>query len=91
MVPELDTPGHTASIAPSHPELVACYQREPWQTYAGQPPAGQLRFASEPAVNFTKSIIESALDLVKGPYFGTGGDEVNEPCMVCHFQATHVA
>lgn len=79
---EIDTPGHTASIAESHPDLVAGFERSPWQTYSGQPPAGQLRFASKGAVELTKEIFGSTLDLVESKYFGTGGDEVNEACMV---------
>jgi hexosaminidase len=83
VVLEIDTPGHTASIAESHPELIACFEKSPWSTYSHQPPPGQLRFASEAATEFTKAIFESTLDLIQSQYFGTGGDEINEKCMVC--------
>ncbi len=60
---EVDTPGHTTAIAESHPEHVACANKRPWTAYAlgkltdsqcgittersAEPPAGQLRIASE--------------------------------------------
>lgn len=79
---EIDTPGHTATIAETHPGLIACFEKSPWWTYSNQPPAGQLRFASEAATDFTKGLFESVLDSVESQYFGTGGDEINEKCMV---------
>jgi hexosaminidase len=63
--------------------MIACFEKSPWSTYSHQPPPGQLRFASEAATEFTKAIFESTLDLVRSQYFGTGGDEINEKCMVC--------
>ena len=35
---EIDTPGHTASVYESYPDYVACYNEQPWSTYAN----GQL-------------------------------------------------
>ena len=43
VVLEIDKPGHTTSVAESHPELIACREAEPWTMYANEPPAGQLR------------------------------------------------
>ncbi len=34
MLQEIDTPGHTAIIAESHPEHVACSQAAPWSDFA---------------------------------------------------------
>jgi hexosaminidase len=82
VVLEIDTPGHTASIAESHPDLIACFEKSPWETYSHQPPAGQLRYAGDEATEFTKDIFESVLGLVESQYFGTGGDEINVKCMV---------
>lgn len=31
---EIDTPGHTAAIADSHPDLIACAGATPWTSYA---------------------------------------------------------
>ncbi|KAJ7068989.1 N-acetylhexosaminidase [Mycena belliarum] len=77
---EIDTPGHTAIIATSHPELVACNQASPWSTFANEPPAGQLRLASPAAVNFTANLFTAAAKVLPGKYFSTGGDELNTAC-----------
>jgi hexosaminidase len=34
VLPEVDTPGHTAVIAESYPEHIACADATPWATYA---------------------------------------------------------
>ena len=39
---QLCRPGHTASIARSHPDRVACLDKN-WTVYAAAPPTGQLR------------------------------------------------
>ena len=83
---EIDTPGHTATIAPSHPEYIACFERSPWQTYANQPPAGQLRFADPQVAAFISWIFEAAMGLTASSYFSTGGDEINEACMASRFR-----
>lgn len=33
-------------------------------------------------MEFTRGLFESTLNLVSSQYFGTGGDEINEKCMV---------
>ncbi|KAK4684350.1 hexosaminidase, partial [Tremellales sp. Uapishka_1] len=81
VVIEIDTPGHTATIGASHPELVACYDSAGWQTFANEPPPGQLRFADPAASELVSDIFESTLKLVSSAYFGTGGDELNTACM----------
>jgi hexosaminidase len=79
-VPEIDTPGHTTSIAAAHPEHIACADASPWADFANEPPAGQLRFASPSTAAFTASLLSSAASLFQGTLFGTGGDELNLPC-----------
>lgn len=74
---EIDSPGHTAVIAESHPEHVACNQASPWSTFANEPPAGQLRLASPATVNFTAALFTAAARVVPSKYFSTGGDELN--------------
>ena len=83
MVIEIDTPGHTAAIARTHPDYVACFEAEPWWDYAVQPPAGQLRFANETVQAFAAELFGNLAEVVKGSYVGTGGDELNRKCMVC--------
>ncbi|KAJ7037692.1 N-acetylhexosaminidase [Mycena alexandri] len=77
---EIDTPGHTAIIAESHPEHIACSQASPWSTFANEPPAGQLRLASPATVNFTANLITAAARVMPSKYFNTGGDELNTAC-----------
>ncbi|KAJ7626638.1 beta-hexosaminidase [Mycena polygramma] len=77
---EIDSPGHTAIIAESHPEYVACSQASPWSTFANEPPAGQLRLASPATVNFTTSLFTAAARVMPSKYFSTGGDELNTEC-----------
>jgi len=78
VIVEIDIPGHTASIHHSRPELVVGYAREPWEEFAQEPPAGQLRFMDDDAKSLVSSILERLSNLLQSPYFGTGGDEINE-------------
>ena len=76
---EIDIPGHTTSIAASHSELVTSAYREPWTTYAAEPPAGQLALGSLEAMTFLTTLFN---DLVArngevSSHFHFGGDEVN--------------
>lgn len=64
----------------SHPEHIACAETNPWQTYASEPPAGQLRFASDETANFTASLISSIAKTLPSKLFSTGGDEINMQC-----------
>ena len=82
MIVEIDIPGHTASIHHSRPELVMGYAKEPWEEFANEPPAGQLRFMDDGAKSLVVSLLERLGDLLPSPYFGTGGDEVNEKIYV---------
>lgn len=79
---EVDTPGHTASIAESHPEHIAGLGKTPFARYANQPPAGQLRFATDKTMQWTKELFGELVKLGDSKYLGSGGDEVNERCMV---------
>lgn len=82
VVLELDTPGHQAALAYSHPQHVACLEGHPWSAFAVQPPAGQLRFANEHTAAFIASIFRESISLLRSPYFHAGGDELNVHCMV---------
>lgn len=77
---EVDTPGHTAIISTSHPEHVACAQATPWENFANEPPAGQLRLASTATTNFTTSLITAIAKTLPSTLFSTGGDELNVNC-----------
>lgn len=82
VVIEIDTPGHTKSIAGAFPEYVACGTTSHWGGYANEPPAGQLRFADPEVTSFTSKIFAATAKLTRSPYFSTGGDELNEKCML---------
>jgi hexosaminidase len=78
---ETDMPGHTSSIAYSHPELIASFNKQPdWDTYAAEPPSGTLKLNS-PAVNeFLTTLFDDLLPRLGEytAYYHTGGDEVNK-------------
>jgi hexosaminidase len=77
---EIDMPGHTNSIAYSHPELIAASNIQPnWPTYANQPPSGQLKLNNSDVAQFMASILADILPRTASasPYFHSGGDEVN--------------
>ncbi|CAL1699853.1 unnamed protein product [Somion occarium] len=80
VVMELDTPGHTTAVGFAHPEHVACAGKSPWAKYANEPPAGQLRIASNATVEFVKRVFQSVLTMMTSTMMSTGGDEVNLPC-----------
>ncbi|KAI5117838.1 hypothetical protein M0805_005167 [Coniferiporia weirii] len=77
---ELDTPGHTAIISKSYPEHIACAEATPWATFANEPPAGQLRLASDATANFTASLLAAVARMFPSTLLSTGGDELNEEC-----------
>ena len=64
----------------SYPEHIACAEAQPWETYANEPPAGQLRLASAATTNFTASLISSIAKTLPSTLFSTGGDEINTQC-----------
>ena len=77
---EIDMPGHTSSIAYSHPELIAAFNVQPdWSTYAAEPPSGTLKLNSSEVDSFLDTLFEDLLPRVSpySSYYHTGGDEVN--------------
>ncbi|KAK4703376.1 hexosaminidase, partial [Phenoliferia sp. Uapishka_3] len=77
---EVDMPGHTASIAESFPEAVACAFLKSWSGYGNEPPTGQLKLGDAAVQSFAENISRTAAGLVTGIYFSTGGDEINTKC-----------
>ncbi|KAF7365624.1 Beta-hexosaminidase [Mycena venus] len=90
VIPEIDTPGHTSVISKAFPEHIACAEAKPWASFANEPPAGQLRLASEATVNFTAGMLKAAAGLFQSQFFSTGGDEINAKrlfvCGSCYTQ-----
>jgi len=77
---EIDTPGHTSAISESHPEHIACAKSTPWANFANEPPAGQLRLASQDTTQFTANLLSSVAKMFPSTLFSTGGDEINANC-----------
>ncbi len=76
---ETDLPGHTNSIAYSHPELVVGSEHGEWQQYALEPPSGQLRLNDSEVPKFLHTLLAELIPRVSpySPYYHTGGDEFN--------------
>lgn len=77
---EIDMPGHTASIANAYPELITAANQQPhWETYAAEPPSGELKLNSSAVFSFLDKLLSDLLHRTTpySPYFHTGGDEVN--------------
>ena len=76
---EIDSPGHTASVAYSMPELIAAFNEQPWPTYCNEPPCGQMKLNSNATLDFFDKVAADLYPRV-APYanrFHTGGDELN--------------
>lgn len=77
---EIDLPGHTASIFHAYPSLITAYNQQPWQSYAAEPPSGQLKLNSPEVPPFLTTLFKDLLPRVL-PYsshFHVGGDELNK-------------
>ena len=80
VVLEIDSPGHTAAIAFSHPDLVAAFNVQPnWDSYAAEPPSGAVKLNSTGVYDFFNGVYSDLLPRVNPytAYFHTGGDELN--------------
>ncbi|KAF2859465.1 glycoside hydrolase family 20 protein [Piedraia hortae CBS 480.64] len=81
VVMEFDNPGHTTSIAYSHPELIAARNIMPaWDKYAAEPPSGSLKLNSAAVSEFLEKLFDDLFPRLKpfSSYFHLGGDEVNK-------------
>ncbi|KAI1319433.1 hypothetical protein EDD11_004010 [Mortierella claussenii] len=80
VLPEFDTPGHTASWGRAYPNLTVCLDMQPHSQYAAEPPAGQL----DPLEPFTYTVLNGLIKewSVQFPdsQVHIGGDEVNFKC-----------
>ncbi|KAF9972447.1 hypothetical protein BGZ73_004429 [Actinomortierella ambigua] len=80
VLPEFDTPGHTASWGRAFPNITVCLDAQPHQTYAAEPPAGQL----DPLEPFTYKLLYTLIGEWATQFpdkqAHVGGDEVNFNC-----------
>ena len=76
---EIDSPGHTAAIAYSFPDLISAFNEQPWSNYSAEPPSGQLKLNSPDVTNFITTLYDDLLPRVSpfASVFHTGGDEIN--------------
>ncbi|CAL1713581.1 unnamed protein product [Somion occarium] len=77
---EIDTPGHTSVISKAYPGHIACPEATPWDIFANEPPAGQLRLASNETTNFAANLLAAVARMFPSTIFSTGGDELNANC-----------
>lgn len=80
VIVEIDMPGHTTSIADSHPDLIVGRNIQPnWDTYAAQPPSGSLKLNNKNVESFLSKLFRDLLPRLNKhtKYFHTGGDEIN--------------
>lgn len=78
---EIDSPGHSASIAYSYPDLIASFNIQPnWDDYAAEPPSGTLKLNSTAVYDFMNTVYGDLLPRISpwSAYFHSGGDEVNQ-------------
>ncbi|KAF9162269.1 hypothetical protein DFQ26_003711 [Actinomortierella ambigua] len=80
VLPEFDAPGHAASWGRAFPNITVCLDAQPHQSYAAEPPAGQLN----PLEPFTYKVLYTLIGEWAAQFpdnqAHTGGDEVNFNC-----------
>ena len=76
---EINSPGHTASIAYSHPELIVGFNQQSWPKYCTEPPCGQVSLKSDDTYPFFDKLYADLLPRVApySHYFYSGGNEIN--------------
>jgi hexosaminidase len=76
---EIDSPGHTAVIAYTYPDLIAGFNEQMWPIYANEPPSGQVKLNYPPVTDFFNTLYSDLLPRTKpySSYFHSGGDELN--------------
>ena len=76
---ELDMPGHTASIAHSHPDLIAAFNQLDWNSFAAEPLSGQFMLNSSKVGDFLDTLMSDLLPRLSqySALYHLGGDEVN--------------
>ncbi|KAJ1948832.1 Glucosamine-6-phosphate isomerase (Glucosamine-6-phosphate deaminase) (GNPDA) (GlcN6P deaminase) [Linderina pennispora] len=81
IIPEFDMPGHTYIIGESHPELMACMNKQPnWDKYTAEPPSGQLNIVDPRAISFAFDIMAEYSRLFVDLQYHMGGGALNLDC-----------
>ena len=76
---EIDMPGHTASLHHGFPEIITAFNQQPWEKFAAEPPAGQLKLNNPKVDEFLKSLMNDLLPRSAkfSNFHHIGGDEIN--------------
>ncbi|KAL9321937.1 hypothetical protein ACSQ67_009990 [Phaseolus vulgaris] len=87
VIPEIDTPGHTASWALAHPDIVTCSNMFWWPAGsdwsdrpASQPGTGHLNPLNPKTYKVLKNVIHDITTLFPEPFFHSGTDEIVPGC-----------
>ncbi|KAG5000353.1 beta-hexosaminidase 2-like [Glycine soja] len=87
IIPEIDTPGHTASWALAHPDIVTCANMFWWPAgrdwphrFASQPGTGHLNPLNPKTYQVLKNVIHDITTLFPEPFFHSGTDEIVPGC-----------
>lgn len=79
VIPEIDMPAHTASIAKSHPDLVACIDTN-WLVNAAEPAPGALDPTNNQTYSLIADIVGELSEIFPDSFYHAGGDEVSSHC-----------
>ncbi|XP_045452495.1 probable beta-hexosaminidase fdl [Melitaea cinxia] len=91
---EVDAPAHVGKAWTWGPleglgHLAHCVEVEPWSTYCGEPPCGQLNPRNPNVYKLLERIYAEIIELTGvDDIFHLGGDEVSERCWAQHFNDT---
>lgn len=91
---EVDAPAHVGRAwgwgpAEGLGHLAYCIEAEPWSTYCGEPPCGQLNPRNPNVYTLLERIYKEIIELTEvDDLFHLGGDEVSERCWMQHFNDT---
>ncbi|XP_075234714.1 chitooligosaccharidolytic beta-N-acetylglucosaminidase-like [Lycorma delicatula] len=77
VIPELDAPAHTGEGWQSVPGTTLCLNKEPWGSYCGEPPCGQLNPLIANVYDTLEGLYREYLRLFQTNIFHMGGDEVS--------------
>lgn len=96
VLPEIDAPAHSGNgwdWGPKHGlgDLSLCVNQQPWTSYCGEPPCGQLNPRNNNTYKILEKIYGELLEAT-GPsdFFHIGGDEVNLECWSQFFNDTEL-
>lgn len=80
VVPEIDSPGHTASWAGAYPETVSCAGKFWLPDLAAEPGAGQLNPLEPKTYEVVANVINDLTSLFPDDFYHAGADEVTPGC-----------